>query len=44
MLRVNGDVVSYVVTRNINYTNICYFRCKFSLSLPLEKAQNLQRK
>src|SRR5271156_5988641 len=27
--RVNGDVVSYVVTRNINYTNICYFRCQF---------------
>jgi FO synthase len=24
-----GDNVSYVVTRNINYTNICYFRCKF---------------
>ncbi|MBV9861416.1 MAG: 5-amino-6-(D-ribitylamino)uracil--L-tyrosine 4-hydroxyphenyl transferase CofH [Alphaproteobacteria bacterium] len=24
-----GDTVSYVVTRNINYTNICYFRCQF---------------
>jgi FO synthase len=24
-----GDDISYVVTRNINYTNICYFRCKF---------------
>ena len=24
-----GDVVSYVVTRNINYTNVCYYRCKF---------------
>ncbi|MGP3790584.1 5-amino-6-(D-ribitylamino)uracil--L-tyrosine 4-hydroxyphenyl transferase CofH [Pseudomonas sp. B392_1p] len=24
-----GDVVSYVVTRNINYTNICYFHCGF---------------
>lgn len=24
-----GDEVSYIVTRNINYTNICYFRCKF---------------
>ena len=21
---VNGDIVSYVVTRNINYTNICH--------------------
>ena len=27
--RVNGDVVSYVVNRNINYTNICYFHCEF---------------
>jgi FO synthase len=26
---VNGDSVSYVVTRNINYTNVCYFRCGF---------------
>jgi FO synthase len=27
--RVNGDVVSYVVTRNINYTNICAYHCRF---------------
>lgn len=27
--QVNGDTVSYVVNRNINYTNICYFRCQF---------------
>lgn len=26
---VNGDTVTYVVNRNINYTNICYFRCQF---------------
>jgi FO synthase len=26
---VSGDVVRYVVNRNINYTNICYFRCRF---------------
>ncbi|MDR3535089.1 MAG: 5-amino-6-(D-ribitylamino)uracil--L-tyrosine 4-hydroxyphenyl transferase CofH [Acetobacteraceae bacterium] len=26
---VSGDVVRYVVTRNINYTNICYYRCTF---------------
>jgi len=26
---VNGGRVSYVVTRNINYTNICSYRCKF---------------
>jgi FO synthase len=24
-----GDVVTYVVNRNINYTNVCTFRCKF---------------
>lgn len=27
--RVNGDRVGYVVNRNINYTNVCYFRCQF---------------
>lgn len=26
---VNGDTVSYIVNRNINYTNVCYFRCQF---------------
>jgi FO synthase len=26
---VCGDAVSYVINRNINYTNICSFRCKF---------------
>ena len=25
----NGDVVSFVVNRNINYTNLCYFGCRF---------------
>jgi FO synthase len=24
-----GDTVSYVVNRNINYTNICFYRCSF---------------
>ena len=24
-----GDQVSYVVNRNINYTNLCTYRCKF---------------
>lgn len=24
-----GDTVSYVINRNINYTNICSYRCKF---------------
>jgi FO synthase len=27
--QVNGDVVSYVVNRNINYTNVCSFKCQF---------------
>ena len=27
--RVNGDTVTYAVNRNINYTNVCYFHCKF---------------
>ena len=26
---VNGDDVSYVVTRNINFTNVCYTGCRF---------------
>ncbi len=26
---VSGEIVRYVVNRNINYTNICYYRCKF---------------
>ncbi len=27
--RINGSTVTYVVTRNINYTNICNYHCKF---------------
>ena len=27
--RVSGDVVSYVVNRNINYTNVCQYACSF---------------
>jgi FO synthase len=27
--RAVGDTVTYVVNRNINYTNLCYFRCGF---------------
>lgn len=25
----NDDTVSFVVNRNINYTNVCYFKCQF---------------
>lgn len=28
-LELCGDRVSYAVNRNINYTNICYYRCQF---------------
>ncbi len=27
--QVNGELVSYVVNRNINYTNVCTYRCGF---------------
>ncbi|TFI45971.1 7,8-didemethyl-8-hydroxy-5-deazariboflavin synthase [Rhodococcus sp. 1R11] len=27
--QVNGDTVTYVVNRNINFTNICYTGCRF---------------
>ncbi len=27
--KVNGDVVTYVVNRNINYTNVCNYACGF---------------
>jgi FO synthase len=28
-LRASGDVVRYVVNRNINYTNVCTYQCSF---------------
>jgi FO synthase len=27
--KMNGDVVTYAVNRNINYTNICGYKCRF---------------
>jgi FO synthase len=27
--RVNGNTVTFVVTRNINYTNLCLYKCRF---------------
>src|SRR4029077_7911696 len=39
---VNGDTVTYVVTRNINYTNVCYFRCGFCALSKGKLAQNLR--
>jgi FO synthase len=40
--RVNGDTVSYVVTRNINYTNVCYFRCQFCAFSKGKLTENLR--
>jgi FO synthase len=40
--RVNGESVSYVVTRNINYTNICYYKCKFCAFSKGKLSQNLR--
>jgi len=37
-----GDTVSYVVTRNINYTNICYFRCQFCAFSKGKLSENLR--
>ena len=34
--------MSYVVTRNINYTNICYFRCKFCAFSKGKLSENLR--
>src|SRR5581483_2233479 len=39
---VNGDTVSYVVTRNIQYTNVCYFRCGFCAFSKGKLAANLR--
>ena len=38
----NGDVVSYVVTRNINYTNICSFKCQFCAFSKGKMSENLR--
>ena len=39
---VCGDEVSYVVTRNIQYTNVCYFRCGFCAFSKGKLAENLR--
>jgi FO synthase len=41
---VCGDTVSYVVTRNVNYTNVCYFRCGFCAFSKGRLAANLRGK
>ena len=39
---VNGDEVTYVVNRNINYTNVCYFRCQFCAFSKGKLSENLR--
>ena len=40
---VTGDErVTYVVNRNINYTNLCYFRCRFCAFSKGPKSLNLR--
>lgn len=39
---INGDTVSYVVTRNINYTNICSFKCQFCAFSKGKMSENLR--
>src|SRR6266478_6607430 len=38
----SGDLVSYVVTRNINYTNVCYFKCGFCAFSKGKMSENLR--
>ncbi len=39
-----GDRVSFVVTRNINYTNICTYRCQFCAFSKGKASENLRGK
>ena len=39
---VNGDEVTYVITRNVNYTNVCYFKCGFCAFSKGKLAENLR--
>jgi FO synthase len=41
---VNGNGVSFVSNRNINYTNICYFKCKFCAFSKGKVAEDLRDK
>ncbi len=41
---VCGERVSYVVNRNINYTNICYFKCQFCAFSKGKLSENLRGK
>ena len=38
----SGDAISYVVCRNINYTNVCYFKCQFCAFSKGKLSENLR--
>ena len=40
--QTNGNSVSFVVNRNINYTNICYFKCQFCAFSKGKLSENLR--
>jgi len=40
--RASGEQVSYVVNRNINYTNVCYFKCSFCAFSKGKQSENLR--
>ncbi len=39
---ISGDTVTYVVNRNINYTNVCYFKCQFCAFSKGKLSENLR--
>ncbi|MGH2443574.1 MAG: 5-amino-6-(D-ribitylamino)uracil--L-tyrosine 4-hydroxyphenyl transferase CofH, partial [Chloroflexota bacterium] len=40
----SGDAITFAVNRNINYTNICYFKCQFCAFSKGKLAENLRGK
>lgn len=42
--QIAGDEVTYVVNRNINYTNVCYFKCQFCAFSKGKMSENLRGK
>ncbi len=42
--KVCGETITYVVNRNINYTNVCYFRCGFCAFSKGKMSENLRGK
>jgi FO synthase len=40
--QVKGETVTYAVNRNINYTNICYFKCQFCAFSKGKLSENLR--